>query len=90
MFFSFNNYIQFIEENNQAYIDIFLVAGKDQSHDEGTERALIMTLVCIVSTLLVLLAFSPITLKIRRSKYQVLLFFVDLEKNIVEECQKKS
>ncbi|CDW79589.1 pas domain s-box family protein [Stylonychia lemnae] len=90
MFFVFNNYIKYIDQDNEEYTKIYLRAGIDQSHEEETQRTLIMSIISIITILIIILAFSPITLKIRKSKYQVLLFFVELEPAIIQECQRKS
>eukprot|EP00347_Sterkiella_histriomuscorum_P022240 403331180 len=90
IFFVFYNFINAIDKNAELQVQLFLDISTHQLKENGQQKILIMSMISIAAILVILLAISPIILKIRRSKYQVLLFFVNIDKKITEECSKKS
>jgi hypothetical protein len=68
----------------------YLSQGTDKLDSSAAQRFLILVLICIGTLLVTLLLVSPVTFKIRRQKYQVLLFFMGLDEDITAACLRKS
>lgn len=75
----FENYVKVIDQYNSDTADFYMAQGRDSLDETASNRFLILICISIGTLLITLLLVSPVTFKIRRQKYQVLLFFLGLE-----------
>ena len=86
----FNNYVKVLDRYNLETAKYYLQKGRDSMNDDVVQGFLILVCIGIGSLMLIVLLVSPVTFKIKKQKYQVLLFFLRLDEHIIKQSCLKS
>lgn len=80
----FNNYVKVLDKYNVETAKYYLQEGRDSLNDDVVQRFLILICIGIGSLVMIVLLASPVTFKIKKQKYEVLLFFLRLDEHIIK------
>lgn len=90
IYYVFQNFVSVIDSFNSGTVDFYMRLGTAALDGAGVQKFLILICICIGTLFITLLLVSPVSFKIRRQKYQVLLFFLELSNDITNACLVKS